>query len=193
MRKLLFCLPLILFAACAAPDLSTDLGVLAAYQRERDMEFITLDDLCIQRPPTFPDVIVVGLQAPPIGCAGSDLFVGDAFGDIYALTPTALTHAGWVANASQLKLAAAWTEEAVFAWDTILQEATPDFAAAGKTFTPPSVERVPGGVIEVIVWVQEGRGEALQNTYYQASEVFHPSGQIGLIEILDKFAVEDVR
>ncbi len=182
-------LPMLFLAACApSPSLSTDPGVLWALQQETGIEVLTLDDLCIQRPPNFEGVIVVGFLVPDLGCSGNELFVDEEYGSLGRLTPTALAAHGWEQEDQRETLALAWVREALFAWEIVVEEAAPEFATAGVPFSPPLTQRLGEGV-QVTVWYRGQPGMSPEPQYFQAVVVFSGGGQLQSVEVVNSFTV----
>lgn len=191
-RLFLFILLFLTILACNALslplwDLSTDTGVLGAYNTITEQN-LTLEDVCILRPPDFNEVVLIGMFATDVGCQGDELFVGQTLGHFDNLTAQGLNANGWN-DRTREDLARLWTEEVLLAWRTPVQVANPDFDQAGVPFTPPTVQTLSDDRIQVELWVQEPAGMLPETAYTNLQVIFEPDGSLGEQTPLNQFSV----
>lgn len=192
LRPILFVLALTLLAckALSLPlwDLSTDDGVLQAYNTITEQN-LSSSDVCISRPTGLQEVIVIGVFAYDAGCLGDELFVGQTLGHVENLTGDGLSANGWNDRTKRETLALLWTEEVILAWRTPVQSTNPDFDRVGVPFTPPTVQTLADGRIQVELWVQEPGGMLPETNYTQLRVLFEVDGNLGERTTLNEFTV----
>lgn len=169
-------------------DLSTDDGVLQAYNTITEQN-LSSSDVCISRPTGLKEVVVIGVFAYDAGCLGDELFVGQTLGHVDNLTDDGLKVNGWNDRTGRESLALLWTEDVLLAWRSPVQDPHPDFARASIPFTPPTVQTLTDGRVQVELWVQEPTGMLPETNYTQIRFVFESDGNLGERTTLNEFTV----
>jgi len=175
--------PLLLAAAIACSsattttkDLSTDDAVKRAY---KDATGKDIGDLCVDRPPTFPKVVVVGSLVMDRGCSTIGAFVDNRWIPAASdYTAPALASAGWSDTAKRPTLAGAWLAE--IGWDgTLVTEDKPAFKFDDTPdFTPLTAIPSENGNVTVTAWVQDPPGMVYEESYRRMEWTFDPTGHL---------------
>jgi hypothetical protein len=164
-------------------DLSTDEGARRAYARATGEA--APRDLCVDRSRTFGIVRLGGL-VHDLGCSYTITMYECRVDD--PTTPArAMIAAGWPTadDAAKRRLALAWVSEIGGA--RVLTDEPATFAAAGKTFTPPSGEPLPDGGVRVLYWVERPAGMTPEVRYVQVETAFDGRGVVVSQRELDRF------
>ena len=169
-------------------DLSTDSGVLQAYNTITEQN-IAPDDFCIHRPNRLKEVVVVGGFAHDRGCDGDELFVGQTLGHFDHLTDEGLALNGWSDRGNREDLALLWVGEVILAWRSPVHAENEDFTKANIPFSPPIVQILSDGSVQVELWVQEPAGMMPEANYTFLRVVFEADGSLGEQTEVNSFTV----
>jgi hypothetical protein len=145
------------------------------------------DQACVRRPPSFPGLAQVGPLISDRGCDYKHT-VYQCRVDDKETRAKVMEAAGWHKSdgARRVKLAWTWLREATLD-GTIVDEPTPDFAAAGRTFTQPSAEPTPEGGFRLRYWLVRGRGMLPGKHYTKGEAVFGADGVLKATREMEPF------
>ena len=144
-------------------------------------------DLCVQRSKTF-GVALVGTLVADLGCDYTHT-VYQCGVDDPTTQARAMSAAGWeqADAAGRARLGYAWLRELVAGNGTILEEDSPDFPVAGKSFSPPGFEPIEGGGVRLRYWTSRSRGMLPGSRYILRETVFNKDGLIISGRDMDQF------
>lgn len=152
---------------------------------------LSADDICIDRPSSFKDLILVGFFAHDRGCAGGMKFYKGNEVNNDTDYPIILKENGWNEKHKREVLALNWVKEVSLAWSNPMEKEDDDFRKQEEhTFMPPTV-KTEGDEISVAVWVRSPSGMSPEANFHLLTVVFSASeADIIRSQITDRFYVE---
>ena len=197
-KRTLFCSMLFFVAGCTQPndseqnnskDFSNDEVVLEEVNRIGKHK-LSKDDICIERPEKFKDLVLVGFFAHDRGCDGGMRFYKGKEFDANNDIPKVMKDNGWEDRAKREFLALEWVKNVSLAWENPMEEADDDFKSQEEhTFMPPTVKTESGEII-VAVWVREPAGMNPDANFYLYTSAFDlKTGDFIRSQITDRFTI----
>lgn len=195
MKKIFIYLVLLIFIfSCSSKtetnqnNLNDDENVLARLN-EKYQNNLTIDDVCILRPKSFKDLILVGYRAPEKGCMGNVVFYKGEESIVSDIYQQVLLDNGWNEKEKREVLALNLVSEVLLKWVTPLYEEPKDFKSHESfTFMPPTT-RIESGEIVVSIWVLEPAGISPVSSYYLFTAVFNSEAKMIRSQMTDRFSV----
>lgn len=137
-------------------DLSTSEAAFRTYARLKGIRLTgDLSDFgCMELLPEL-DSALFGVGATGAGCIWNELLYGcKILGAREAASPV-LSSKGFAGakEGERAALAMLWARKVTFAGMTVIDSATPAFAARKKTFSPPEAKAIASGGAEVRLWI----------------------------------------
>jgi hypothetical protein len=145
---------------------------------------------CGHAAPGFADVVVLGTFAHDLGCAILGVVVAGRPLDLARGTALGLSRQGWggAAPAERGRLALAWTQRVLLAFNTPLEQAPEAFTRGGTpAFT--AAAPLPDGGVRVELWIQDPNGMLPQLAYSRIAYTFAANGAVGERERIEGFQV----
>ncbi len=199
MRKNLIYIFCLLLLACSDnsndstesnADLSTDEKVLEELNKGRtDKNKINKDDICIERPEKFKDLILIGYFAHDRGCMGNEVFYKGNRSTIDKVTAEVLMDAGWKDKVQREAIAIQYVVKVLLQWEIPLETEPENFKSNGDyTFMPPTAI-TENSETTVSVWTREPPGMAREDYFYLFTVTFGKNGEIVKSQVTDRFTV----
>jgi hypothetical protein len=174
-------LAFLILPASPATAFESDEAVAEAFGKATGKQ-ISKEDICIERPESFKDVVVVGFFAHDRGCMPAGYFVGGAWIEQRdAAAKVALSGAGWATadEETRKKLATDWFMDVIYAFDgSPVESKTSAFGVAGVSFEAPSTT-AKDGVITVSAWIREPSGMVWEESYFKYTATFSSDLTVG--------------
>jgi hypothetical protein len=166
--------------------LETDDEVLAELRRLHNKEF-RKEDLCIQRPKSFSDVILVGLFAYDRGCRLGDAFFKGKLVNISENHREIFQSTGWNNNSSEnSKILRAWFIEIFCAFRHPVTSRPKDFPE--DRWFELTVDHINGNYV-VKGWVQEPVGMKPEMVFKVHEIEFDENGNFQSAKVLDQLTI----
>lgn len=171
-------------------DLSTDEKVLELLNEGRtDKNKINKDDVCIERPEKFKDLILIGYFAHDRGCVGNEVFYKGKRSTIDEVTPNVLMDNGWNDKVKREAIAIQYVVIVLLHWDIPLETEPDNFKDNGDyTFMPPTA-KTENNETTVSVWTREPPGMAREDYFFLFTVTFGSNGEIVKSQVTDRFSV----
>lgn len=197
---LLFLIAIIFLGACTmndseseksnSKDFSKDEIVLEEVNKIMKND-LSKEDICIDRPSSFKDLVLVGFFAHDRGCAGGLKFYKGIEVDNEKGYSTILVDNGWKDKHKREVIALNWVRDVSLAWSIPLESEDDDFKKQEEhTFMPPTV-KTEGDEISVAIWVREQSGMSPEVNFHLLTVVFSiAESDIIRSQITDRFYVE---
>lgn len=169
-------------------DLSKDENVIAELNKSSEHQF-TSDDVCIERPDSFKDLILVGYFAHDRGCTGNIVFYKGVESTVSEIYTTLLKDNGWANKVKREKLALNLVTDVLLKWVSPLFSEPKNFSQNSMySFSPPMAIIEQNEVI-VSTWVLEPAGMQPESSYYLFTAAFNDKGEMTRSEMTDRFSV----
>lgn len=171
-------------------DFSNDEIVLEEVNKIMEND-LSKDDICIERPDSFKDLVLVGFFAHDRGCAGGMKFYKGKEINNDTDYPKILIDNGWKDKSKREVIALNWVRDVSLAWSIPMEEADEEFLKQEEhTFMPPTA-KTEGDEITVAIWVKQPSGMATEAYYHLLTVVFSISeADIIRTQITDRFSVD---
>lgn len=175
-------------------NLATDEGVVAAANDSLGWE-MEQEYACIERPETFPTVIIFAAFAADAGCMTAGLFIdGEFTTDIDAASEAVLSEMGWNdASAEQREAwALSWVQDVLYEFGgTVLLTPTEYFSPPNTpAFSAPSTSGDDDGGVHVTFWVRDRPGMLPEASYGRIEIDFGPGGAVETRTRHEEFTVQ---
>lgn len=169
-------------------DLSKDENVIAELNKSSEHKFSS-NDVCIERPDSFKDLILVGYFAHDRGCTGNIVFYKGVESTVSEIYTTLLKDHGWAKKVNREKLAINLVTQVLLKWVSPLFSEPKDFSQNSMhSFSPPMAREEQNEVI-VSTWVLEPAGMQPESSYYLFTAAFNDKGEMTRSEMTDRFSV----
>lgn len=168
-------------------DLSKDDDIVEMMKVEWKADQLEKDDICIERPEEFAELIVVGSFAHDRGCAGNDVIYKGKLSNKDAVTAKVLNDNGWSDRKNRGHLAVNYTTDVLHVWETVLSGESDAFESDEYVYADPSFT-MEDGEVTVTCWVKEPSGMQPVNSYYHLTIVFSNDGTISSYEKTNQFS-----
>jgi hypothetical protein len=171
-------------------DFSNDEVILEEVNKIMKKDF-SINDICINRPSEFKDLVLVGFFAHDRGCSGGLKFFKGKEVNNDTGYPAILNENGWKDKIKREVIALNWVKNVSLAWSIPLESEDEDFKKQEEyTFMPPTVT-TNGDEISVAIWVREQSGKMAGASFHLLTVVFSiAEADIIRSQITDRFNVE---
>ncbi|MFZ5554563.1 MAG: hypothetical protein ACOZCO_15695 [Bacteroidota bacterium] len=169
------------------PDLSTDEAVVKEVNKGRE-NTIEKEDICIERPEAFKDLILVGFFADDRGCMFETAFYKNEKIDVEKASSQILIDNGWEKRENKADLALEWVTNVSALWETVVSERPEYFDTTGEhVFSAPEIQLQENGGVIIKTWIKEPAGMAPEDEYYLLRIDFSDKGKIMNSEVVDRY------
>lgn len=168
-------------------DLSKDDDIVEMMKIEWKADQLEKDDICIERPSAFDELIVVGSFAHDRGCAGNDVIYKGKLSNTDAVTSKVLNDNGWSDRKNRGQLAVSYTTDVLHVWESVLSGEADAFESEEYVYADPSFS-MEDGEVTVTCWIKEPSGMQPINSFYHLTIVYSNDGTIQSYEKTNQFS-----
>lgn len=171
-------------------DFSNDEIVLEELNRISGSK-MTKDDICIQRPSRFKDLVLVGFFAHDRGCDEGMIFYKGKEVDRNTGFPEILNDNGWKEESKREEIAMEWVKNVSLAWVNVMEKTDEDFELQEEHYFRSPTVITKGDEVIVGIWVREPSGMNHEANFYFYTVAFSiPEADIVRTEITKRFTID---
>lgn len=193
MKRTLFLLWAFSLVGLAAPELPDAKLMTLLNQGREDNQILKAEQVRVVRPPSFPEVTVVGFVVGANDCMAGQALVDNALVGLIEACGIALRARGWeqAAGPQKIALAMQWLEEAQLGFgDTIVKVKPEGFGSREVRFSAPETLATLTGAVRVQVWIESPPGPTANRHFRRVLYWFGKDGRLLRSRVLDTYDME---